>query len=271
MCVLPPDLPRPRRVPGPERSDRAAALGSAGIPPPGSAPRPGPLPLRGRPAAVRRARKRRCGRSTGIPPHPPGTAPAGKGRGRRRGRAPGGHGRTPTGRPYTGGRSRVPGQRAAPHQDLHVGDQGAAQGSCGGVAVFGVPAVPAAAGTRRRGLQRGRGNSFRASCRPRGSSVVSAMGVPLRMVAGTHAFGPAKGHGQGQRRGQDGGMDIGELIRDLRTAHGWSRARLADEINSRGRCVDGLEHLGDLVPVRSHLRSHTSRWLSAPGSVNRTV
>ncbi|MFD8291954.1 multiprotein-bridging factor 1 family protein [Streptomyces lavendulae] len=28
-------------------------------------------------------------------------------------------------------------------------------------------------------------------------------------------------------------MDIGELIRELRTAHGWSQARLADEINAR--------------------------------------
>ncbi|MFE9222761.1 multiprotein-bridging factor 1 family protein [Streptomyces lavendulae] len=28
-------------------------------------------------------------------------------------------------------------------------------------------------------------------------------------------------------------MDIGELIRELRTAHGWSQARLADEINTR--------------------------------------
>ncbi|MFE2857382.1 multiprotein-bridging factor 1 family protein [Streptomyces lavendulae] len=28
-------------------------------------------------------------------------------------------------------------------------------------------------------------------------------------------------------------MDIGELIRELRTAHGWSQARLADEINKR--------------------------------------
>ncbi|WP_240802046.1 helix-turn-helix transcriptional regulator [Streptomyces sp. A1136] len=27
-------------------------------------------------------------------------------------------------------------------------------------------------------------------------------------------------------------MDIGELIRNLRTAHGWSQARLADEINT---------------------------------------
>ncbi|WP_406187218.1 multiprotein-bridging factor 1 family protein [Streptomyces sp. NBC_01006] len=30
-----------------------------------------------------------------------------------------------------------------------------------------------------------------------------------------------------------GVMDIGELVRELRTAHGWSQARLADEINTR--------------------------------------
>ncbi|WP_405680942.1 helix-turn-helix domain-containing protein [Streptomyces sp. NBC_00868] len=30
-----------------------------------------------------------------------------------------------------------------------------------------------------------------------------------------------------------GVMDIGELIRELRTAHGWSQARRADEINTR--------------------------------------
>ncbi|MEU4955672.1 helix-turn-helix domain-containing protein [Streptomyces lavendulae] len=28
-------------------------------------------------------------------------------------------------------------------------------------------------------------------------------------------------------------MDIGDLIRELRTAHGWSQAHLADKINTR--------------------------------------
>ncbi|MFJ3883348.1 helix-turn-helix transcriptional regulator [Streptomyces sp. NPDC090077] len=61
-------------------------------------------------------------------------------------------------------------------------------------------------------------------------------------------------------------MDIGELIRELRTAHGWSQGRLADEINAAHGTTLTREYVarwerGKVTPAASTSRRCRGRWM----------